>query len=237
MINKIIIFIFLSSINIYSYKYPEPIIGYFSQKGQDKFLNENIFKNKEKGFFVEIGAHDGISFSNTYYFEKYLGWHGICIEPNPEIFKKLTGNRKCYCEQVCISSDFGVKEFLKCSGYILEMYSGLLSEIDPRHMRRIDDEIKQFGGSKEIILVNCTTLSDIFLKHKINYIDLLSIDIEGGEEAAIKTINFDKIKINIIVIENNFNENKIRNFLFSKGYKHLTRVGKDDIYQIKGAHE
>lgn len=218
---------------VYSYQYPKPISGYFSQKGQDKFLNEEIFKNKTKGIFIEIGAHDGISFSNTYFFEKYLDWSGICVEPNPNIFEKLVKNRQCYCEQLCISNSTGLKQFLKCTGYMLEMYSGILDNFDPRHLERIDNEIAFYGGKKEIILVNCIPLNDLFQKYNLSYVDLLSIDIEGGEKDAIKTIDFDKVTIEIIIIENNFDEHEVRDFLLSKGYTYLKRIGKDDIYQMK----
>ena len=54
-------------------------LGYKSQFGQDKFLNENIFKNKRNGVFIDIGAHDGITYSNSYVFEKQLDWTGICF--------------------------------------------------------------------------------------------------------------------------------------------------------------
>ncbi len=225
------------SLPCFSYEYPKPISGYFSQKGQDKFLNERIFNNKKHGIFIEVGAHDGISFSNTYFFEKYLNWSGICIEPNPDIFEQLTKNRRCFCEQLCITNIPGFQPFLKCNGYMLEMYSGLLHQYDPRHTARIDDEISIYGGSKEVIQVKCVTFKEIFEKYNLSYIDILSIDIEGGEEAAIKTINFDTIKINIIIIENNFNENTIKEFLLSKGYQYLVRIGKDDIYQLKGSDD
>jgi len=68
---------------------------YYSQYQQDKYLNEIVFKNKEKGFFLDIGAHDGASLNNTYFFEKYRKWNGICIEPIPEVFAKLDENRNC----------------------------------------------------------------------------------------------------------------------------------------------
>lgn len=222
------VFILISN---YCYEYPKPIDGYFSQKGQDKFLNEELLKGKRKGFFVEIGAHDGISFSNTYFFEKYLEWKGICIEPNPDIFKQLISYRHCHCEQVCITDVTGQMPYLKCAGYMLEMYSGLLDNYDPRHLERIDREMALYGGSKETILVNCITLNDLCQKYNASCIDLLSIDVEGAEEAIIKAIDFDKITIEIITIENNFNEDKIKDFLLSKGYCYVARIGKDDIYQ------
>lgn len=222
---------------IYSHEYPRAIEGYFSQKGQDKFIHENIFNNKKNGFFVEIGAHDGISFSNTYFFEKYLNWTGICIEPNPDIFKQLIKNRHCICEQYAISTSSEKKPFLKCSGYMLEMYSGLKENYDSRHEDRINYEMTKFGGSSEIIFVDCITLNDIFNKYNISTIDLLCIDIEGGEEAILKTIDLDKTKIHLIIVENNFNEDSIKKYLLSSGYTFITRIGKDDIYQLKDFHE
>ena len=56
---------------------------YYSQFKQDQFLNEVLFNNKKNGFFIDIGAHDGVTISNTLFFEKQNDWKGICIEPNP----------------------------------------------------------------------------------------------------------------------------------------------------------
>lgn len=52
-------------------------------------MNERFFKNLKNGVFFDIGAHDGVSLSNTYFFEKELGWSGICLEPIPEVFERL----------------------------------------------------------------------------------------------------------------------------------------------------
>ena len=45
-----------------------------------------IFGRSRKGFFIEAGAYDGADISNTFYFEKVLGWTGILVEPNPDAF-------------------------------------------------------------------------------------------------------------------------------------------------------
>lgn len=56
------------------------------------------------GFFIEVGALDGETFSNTLYFEKSLGWKGLLIEPNPESFAQLSSkNRKAYSIQAGLS--------------------------------------------------------------------------------------------------------------------------------------
>lgn len=215
---------------INSHQYPRPIEGYYSQKGQDKFLNEIIFKSKRNGVFVEIGAHDGISFSNSYFFEKNLGWTGICIEPNPKIFNILLANRNCICERICISDSNSKKPFLLCDGYMLEMYSGLLEDYDPRHLERINTEMQIFGGDKQVIWVDCCTLQNLFEKNMITHVDFLSIDIEGGEKAAIQSIDFSAVTIDVIAIENNFNETELKKYLETKGYVLKVHIGKDDIY-------
>ena len=61
---------------------------FYSQFEQDKFVYENFFINKNKGYFVDIGAHDGVTFSNSKFFEE-LEWDGVCIEPNPKVFSIL----------------------------------------------------------------------------------------------------------------------------------------------------
>lgn len=63
---------------------------FYSQAGQDVWVLQQI----PKGFFVDVGAHDGVESSNTYTLE-LCGWKGLCIEPNPESYKKLVEVRKC----------------------------------------------------------------------------------------------------------------------------------------------
>jgi hypothetical protein len=52
---------------------------YYSQIGQDKYFIENISNKKREGFFLDIGAHDGILESNTAALELDYGWSGICV--------------------------------------------------------------------------------------------------------------------------------------------------------------
>ncbi len=234
---KCLLFIFFLIYIAIAHEYPRPIFGYYSQKGQDKFLNEEVFNGKEGGFFVDIGAHDGISFSNSYFFEKYLGWKGICIEPNPDIFPKLIQNRLSLCLQLAVAKENKKFNFLKCEGYMLEMYSGIFELMDVKHIERIEKEMQIFGGSCSTIEIQCKPISEILNEYNINSIDFINIDIEGGEEEAIKSIDFKKTKIKAILVENNFRENKIQKYLESWGYKYIRTIGKDDIYILGDHHE
>ena len=80
--------------------------NYKSQIGQDKYVSE-FFNNKRNGYFIELGATNGISLSNTYYLEKDLGWKGICIEPNHIHTESLKDNRSCDTDTSLVFSESG----------------------------------------------------------------------------------------------------------------------------------
>ena len=61
---------------------------FYSQDNQDSYLENNIFKGYKNGFYVDVGAHDGVSINNTLYFEKN-NWSGINIEPIKKVFDNL----------------------------------------------------------------------------------------------------------------------------------------------------
>src|SRR5262249_35133335 len=110
----------------------------YSQCGQDRFLLENFFKGKRNGVFVDVGAYDGERFSNTLFFEKTMGWRGLCIEPLPSAFAKLTASRAAICENVCVSDFEGEADFVEAdAGSDEQMWSGLTSRFDPRHVQRL----------------------------------------------------------------------------------------------------
>ena len=196
--------------------------GYYSQCGEEFFVCEQFFKDKKSGIFIDIGAHNGVSHSNSYFFEKLLGWKGLCIEPIPSIFKILQTNRSCVCIQGCISNKTGKCQFLEITGPH-QMLSGLIEKYDQRHLQRINNSLASAGGTKELIDVNCYMLHDITNQYDISHVDFLSIDTEGSELDILKTINFDALPIDVICVEVNYNDVSIKSFLESKGYKFIKR--------------
>jgi FkbM family methyltransferase len=211
---------------------------YKSQVGQDQFLNEMYFKNKKNGVFIDIGAHDGMSLSNTWFFEKELGWRGICFEPLPTVFKQLVENRNCICINECVSADtVGTLLFREVTGYS-QMLSGVETNYDPRHVARIEREITQMGGSSKLIEVSSCLLNSELEKYNFYRIDFLSLDIEGGELSILRSIDFDKFYICAITVENNYGTPEIRTFLESKGFLFITVLGDtDEIYINKKPYD
>ena len=193
---------------------------FHSQDNQDCFLENNVFKGYKNGVFMDVGAHDGININNTLYFEQTHNWTGVNIEPIKPVFDKLVANRPNSININCaVCNNNGSAEFICNTGYT-EMISGLKESFDIRHTARLDRENAKMGSTTEIITVNTKTLETICDEHNVKHINYLSIDVEGVEFDVIKSINFDKVFIDVIGFENNYSDTSIPivDYLRSKNY-------------------
>ena len=199
--------------------------NFFSEAGQDKIIKDKFFKEHKNGFFVEIGAFDGVEGSNCYYFEKYLEWEGIAIEASPKQFEKLVKNRECQKMNVVIGSAENEVEFFEVVDGFTQM-----SGINNANFKNSYDRIKKNSNSKiNIINTKCVTFENIIPSNRI--IDLISIDIEGGEPEVINTIDFNKYEIKVILVENNVpNKQSYIQFFKDRNFSYFERVGMDEIY-------
>lgn len=205
---------------------------YFSQYGQDKFLDQHVFKARNGGVFVDIGANDGITYSNTYFFEKTRNWSGLCIEPHPDAFAKLRERRTCKVLNEGVSAEEGQLEFIQINGYA-EMLSGLKSRYEKEHIERIENEILAHGGSKQTILVSCKRLDAILKENDVNLVDYCTLDIEGGEMEVLETIDLKKQQIQVFTVENNYYKDKLKKYFEKYNYRLLTRLHCDEVYERK----
>jgi FkbM family methyltransferase len=193
---------------------------FHSQVFQDQLLNQEVFKGFKNGFFVEVGAHDGITLSNSAFFEEDLGWTGINIEPNPDTFSRLIQNRPNNINlQVAVCEQEGEMEFIQ-NNEPNEMLCGLTSFYSEDQFKRLDKELTEKGGESAKINVKTRRLDNIFREHGVKRIHYLSIDTEGAEFTAIKSINFDEVYIDVIGFEVNYLEEgrKIVEYLEPRGY-------------------
>ena len=201
---------------------------YFSEAGQDMLVKDNFFKNQKSGFFLEIGAFDGIEGSNCYHFEKFMNWQGIAIEASPLQFEKLKKNRNCKLINIAIGSENKQVEFYE----VVEGFTQM-SGINNLNFKDSFEKINKKSNSKiNKINIECKTFEKLVLSDQI--IDLISIDIEGNESDVLKTINFDKYKIKVIILENNTpKELSYLKFFKEKNFYYFDRVGMDEIYYNK----
>lgn len=203
-----------------------------SQFEQDKYLYENVFKDYKYGIFVDVGAHDGVTINNTLFFEKELNWHGYNIEPIENVFNKLTENRpNCININCAVCNSDGIKEFIYNSGYT-EMLSGLKDNYDNRHSSRLKKELSKHGGESQVISVSTSKLSTLFSLNNIKYVNYLSIDVEGAEFEVIKSIDFNKVFIDVIGFENNYSDNSTLIIEYLKNNSYILLKHSSDIFMI-----
>jgi FkbM family methyltransferase len=214
----------------------ENIMGeneYYSQYGQDKYVRRRFFRSQNDGFFIEVGADDGVDKSNTLYFEK-LGWSGICVEPSPTRFQKLAKNRSCVCLNKAIHPIRGSLEFMDIDGYGKGL-SGIIENYDSRHLERIEKEISGNENTLSVnkIMVDCVPLAEVLGEMGVTHVNYISIDVEGSELDVLKSIDFNKVTFDVIVIEDNYSSKALREFLLEKGYLRHKRIKIDEIYVSK----
>lgn len=192
----------------------------YSQLGQDVHA-ATMFKDAKAPYFIDIGAHDGTTLSNTYLLEK-LGWKGICVEPNPILYKRLKAIRKkSHCCKAALFSESG-KTFTFRKADLLGGIEDYL------------DTYKTETEKAETFTVQTKTLTDILREcNAPKFIQFMSLDTEGTELEILKGTDFDRYKFGLISVEHNYQEprrSEMKVYLSSKGYKRLRKNEWDDDY-------
>ena len=188
-----------------------------SQAGQDYWIYAEAFNEKKGGYFVDIGAHDGIVFSNTYLLESKYHWSGICIEANPLSFDKLYVNRSATCLNVCLDRSEGEVNFA------LREVSGGIVDHDV-------DNTEQNTCKAEIVKLKTTSLNTLLLDQQApGVIDYLSIDIEGAEERVLAGFDFHRYLFKCMTIERP--SQLLRDILRNNNYMFIREIpGLDCLY-------
>ncbi len=199
---------------------------FYAQFGEDKILYD-LFDRKQDGVCVEVGGYDGVTGSNTYFFEQ-LGWKCLIVEPMPEYCQKIKSIRKCEVAEIAASDTKGEVTFYVAEG--VETLSTM--EQDVNHFKRIDKE--GATGIKEI-RVKTDLLTRILLDRGIRQVDFLSLDVEGHELSALRGLSFEQIRPRILIIEDNsFGANdEIKKFMKNHSYVRFKRTGCNDWYAQK----
>ncbi len=196
-----------------SYKYAT----FYSQQGEDLFVFKNFINKKvDDGIYLEIGAYDGITYSNTLFFEENLNFRGILIEPIKTVFKKLEKNRpKNHLLNIGIDYAEGESYFLGENPA-----SGFLDTLPKEHLKNYHD------GNIEYKVIT-SPISKIVNHKKYPYIDYFIIDVEGAELKVLETFDW-KIELFLICIEldglNEEKDEKCRGVLKKQGLNYITRV-------------
>jgi FkbM family methyltransferase len=207
---------------------------YYSQAKQDEILDKEVFKGYKRGIFVEIGAWDGVCFSNTLFFEKERNWRGINIEPLPDKYADLVKNRPTAINlNVAVNDVEEETDFLAISGDT-GMLSGIRTNYDDRHVARIERETAELKTTASTLRIQTRRIDSIFREYNVRRVHYLSIDVEGSEMNIIRSIDFDFTYIDVIGFENNYTDKTlpIITYLEGKGYTKLP-FQSGDVFMIR----
>lgn len=187
------------------------------------------YLNFRNGFFIEAGASDGIAQSNTLYFERYMGWSGILVEPIPELAAQCRDNRpNCIvesCALVSFESDF--VEMRYCN--LMSLVKGALKS-PPAEQIHIKQGCEIQNVSTYELRVPARTLTSILDKHSVRKkIDFVSLDVEGYELNVLQGIDFDRYRPTLMLIEVRSRE-EIDEFL-SPLYKPAAILTHNEVYE------
>ena len=210
-----------------------------SQDKEDECLVQNFFENICGGTYVELGALDGVKYSNSHLFHYGLDWRGVLIEPNPKNFRALRHNRPeddTFNYAVCASSS----KVRFVGDRKRGATSGVLEFMDPSFVKEWHPNI----DIAKLPTIDCKSLSDILDESLLvpgQAIDFLSLDVEGAELEVLKTLNFTKHIFGVIFYENGGKDLEIKKLLDEHGYEfrfqalrsnfHTNRRW-DDIYHL-----
>lgn len=182
---------------VYRYLKNELLDGYatksYAQEGEDMILRR-IFERQLKGFYVDVGAHHPKRFSNTYYFYK-LGWRGINIDPNPEIFRSFKKFRPRD-----INIQLGVSD--KAGDLTYYMFEeSALNTFDEKLLQAQENSSRH--QAIQIIKVEVTSLASILETHlpSETVIDFLSIDVEGYDFNVLKSNDWERYRPKYLLVE------------------------------------
>ncbi len=205
-----------------------PFHGQFKQ---DSYCYENFLKDIVGGTFLDIGASDGVRFSNTHFFEKEKEYTGLCIEPRKTAFEQLIANRTCNCENIAIDvENKDAVDFQELFGYGSGL-SGIVHNYDQRHVQRIHYEKENPNHKGSAVIKVCTRkIQDILDKYDLHNIDFFSLDTEGGELKILQSIDWKKVHVKVITVENNCHDSEFKRFLTDKGFVFQKRIECDEIY-------
>ena len=198
-------------------------MNYQSHIGQDAWVAECL-NFKRTGYFLDFGAFDGKTISNTYALEKDLGWKGICVEPNPRYYPQVCECRNVICVNVALwQTSRQQLRFVDAHGLsaIESFKSGDINS---------DRRAKATTSVIEVDTLNPNELLERFSAPKL--IDYLTLDVEGAEFDILSALDLNKYAIALMTIEHNHDtprQQQIRDYLAQFGYE-VVQNRNDDFF-------
>ena len=188
---------------------------------EDAVLFNMFFKHHHNGVYLEMGALDGIKYSNTLFFEQTMNWTGILIEPGTKYseLKRNRGAANNVLHNLAVCAEPGEMELKYVQG--AEAEGGL------------DAPKRTWGKALSSHRVQCDGLGSILKKSGVKSIDLFSLDVEGRELEVLHSMDWE-IPFKVLVMEARpKDQGELEKLLVSKGYEYIRRQRGNVIWAVR----
>jgi FkbM family methyltransferase len=190
----------------------------YSQNNEEEIILR--YFGDKIGTFLDIGANDGKTLSNTYQLA-LNGWSGSCIEPSKIAFNKMQdlyglANENIELFNYALSDRSGIFEFYESGEHLGKGDTSLLSTL-------VESELQRWRGTKDRFtktIVDAKTFREFLIDTKFAKFNVISIDIEGKDYDVLTQIDLSKIGCEMLIVETNGKENdKYINYISNFGLK------------------
>lgn len=199
----------------------------YSQEGEEIYLTER-FRNKKEGVYIDVGANHPYRFSNTYW--AYLkGWRGINIEPNIYNYELLK-----YIRNEDINLNCGIAAYEREENY----YEFAESALNTFCLDKLSNK-KEINNIIDIKKVKMRRLDSICKEYNLHKVEFIDIDVEGMEMEVLKSINWNNLKVECVLIEQRkmtlpeILKSEVCYFMMNNGFTPITQYGQTIIYENK----
>jgi FkbM family methyltransferase len=197
-----------------------------SQIGQDRWVAEIAFQHAKEGYFVDVGAHDGVWISNTIELERRYNWTGVLVEADERFEESLLKNRKAKVARICLDAEPGFVEFYRPA--TRDGRGGIVADdtdARPKQLAKRQEE----GLMLDLVRLPAITIDELFSSYSVPaVVDYMSMDVEGAEYRIFQGFNFQKYRMKAMTIERP--KPSLQELLETNGYVQVGRIKSDSLY-------
>jgi FkbM family methyltransferase len=203
-------------------------IRYFALNSLDEKLERYL--DFDQGYYVELGANDGVNQSNTLYFEFFRNWSGILIEPYIPNYIELRRNRSSlnsFFNVACVGPTYQSEIIDLVYSNLMTSTLSIKSEVESP-LDHAESGSKYWGGKTFVFSAPAATLNSVLLKEAApKVIDLLSLDTEGVELEILKGVDHSMYRFRYICVESR-QIVELRTYLEDHGYDFVKALTSRD---------
>ena len=163
--------------------------SFYAQQGEDIYVYRKFINRiSSDGVFVELGGFDGVTYSNSKFFEDTLKFKGVLIEPTHQFQRMIQNRPNCKNYNLAVAHKH---QMVMITGDAAT--AGIADTMHPNFRER-------WHKNSTSSLVEARPFKTILHDSGVDHIDLLTIDVEGGEQAVLETMDF-SIPVYVVIIE------------------------------------